>query len=619
MQTVEDLLAAGWRHDRAGDHLRAEQAYRLAVQVGERHAEAWAGLGTFCLQRGRPDEAVEHLRRALLLRPDQAGVHSNLGVALAGGGRMPEAVASFAEAVRLRPDFVEALVHQGDALRCCGRYDEALASLRRALDLDGDNPDAHHHLALLHADAGRMTEALAAFDTALRRRPDDPLFRKNRGLARLRAGDWANGWDDFEWRLRCREFPKRPFAQPRWGGGDLAGKTLLLWAEQGAGDTLQFVRFAALVKERGATVLLECPAALHPLLACCPEIDRLVAAGADPPAFDLHAPLMSVPGILGTSVAVVPAPVPYLFAEPALVARWQQELAPLTGFRVGVCWQGNPRHAGDRRRSFPLSQLAPLAELPGVCLVSLQVGPGAEQVAALAGRFEIFDLGEKLTQTPGAFLDAAAVIRNLDLVVSCDTSVGHLAGALGAPVWLALADAADWRWLLGRSDTPWYPTMRLFRQKEAGKWEGVFADVARDLARLPASARRARPVLAEVAPGELVDKITILEIKSERITDAGKLRNVRLELSVLRQARARALPPSGQLDALTAELKAVNAGLWEAEDAVRACERRGDFGPLFVGLARSVYHQNDRRAALKRKINELLGSQLVEEKSYAGS
>jgi tetratricopeptide (TPR) repeat protein len=655
MGTVEDLLVAGWHYRRAGNHLQAELAYRRAVEVDARRADAWSALGTFCLQRGNLDEAVDHFRHALELRPDDAAVHCNLGIALASSGRLADALASFTEAVRinplhadaranlgnalremgrieegvtclrealilqpnhgaahlnlglalmsqqqtdeaighlrqatqlapgnptahhslglvlvarnelaeaaacfeqacrlhpgfaeahtnlgmalgrlgnpagalaalreatrleprspelhnamgaalvqlgdhaaslgpirealrLRPDFVSALVNEGNALRSCGQLDEALGSFRRALELHRDNADAHHDLALVFSDLGRTAEALDEFDAALQLRPEFAMGRKNRALVWLRRGDWAQGWREYEWRWRCGELPEPAYPQPRWDGGDLGGKTILLWAEQGVGDTLQFVRYAGQLKQRGATVLLRCPAALHPLLAPCVGIDRLVNTEAPP--FDVHAPLMSLPHLLGTTVHSVPATIPYLLADQAVVTRWRHELAHVSGLRIGVCWQGNPKYAADRLRSFALAQLAPVAAVAGVRLVSLQTGRAVQQIADLRGRLEILDLGAHLTRTPGAFVDVAAVIKNLDLVISCDTAIAHLAGALGAPVWLALPYARDWRWLQGRSDTPWYPTMRLFRQSEPRNWDGVFAEMARQLRDEPQS------------------------------------------------------------------------------------------------------------------------------------
>jgi hypothetical protein len=264
-----------------------------------------------------------------------------------------------------------------------------------------------------------------------------------------------------------------------------------------------------------------------------------------------------------------------------------------------------------------LAQFAPLARVPGVRLLSLQKGLGREQIPALRGLFPVTDLGAELDEATGPFLDTAAVMMNLDLVVTSDTSIAHLAGALGVPVWVALQDVPDWRWLLDREDSPWYPTMRLFRQTTPGRWEDVFDRIAEALRRRMAAPTELRPITVEIAPGELIDKITILKIKSERISDAAKRRNVHTELALLVAARDCTVPGLSELKRLETELKEVNEALWQIEDEIRLCERCEDFGPRFVGLARSVYHTNDRRAALKRRINELLRSDLMEEKSYA--
>ncbi len=250
----------------------------------------------------------------------------------------------------------------------------------------------------------------------------------------------------------------------------LKGKSVLLFAEQGLGDTLQFIRYAPLVKQRGGTVIVQCQRLLLRLLSTCAGIDRLVPEGDEPPPFDVQAPLLTLPGIFRTTVASIPAKVPYLRAGRVLSAHWQEQLRGVTGFRVGIAWQGNPDHAMDRRRSLPLQLFAPLAELPGVRLVSLQKGPGRDQLTALGERLGVLDLTDRLED----FADTAALVSNLDLVITVDTAVAHLAGALGIPVWLTLPHIPDWRWLLGRGDSPWYPTMRLFRQSTWGDWPGVF-------------------------------------------------------------------------------------------------------------------------------------------------
>jgi hypothetical protein len=254
----------------------------------------------------------------------------------------------------------------------------------------------------------------------------------------------------------------------------------------------------------------------------------------------------------------------------------------------------------------------------GVQLINLQKGVGTEQLRALAGWFAVAELGEELDPPGAAFLDIAAVMANLDLVVTADTAVAHLAGVLAVPVWVALSAVADWRWLRGRTDTPWYPTMRLFRQHQLGDWQAVFAEVAAELRQLAAGQMQRPTVWVELSPGELLDRLTILEIKSERMQEPRQLAQVRAELAALRQARQARVAGGEELDRLTRALKAVNERLWEAEDGLRLCERRQDFGEGFVALARSVYRHNDERAGLKRRINELLGSPVGEQKAYRG-
>ena len=426
-------------------------------------------------------------------------------------------------------------------------------------------------------------------------------------------GRFEQGWPGYEWRWKCKEFGSLPpFQPPLWDGSSLDGRTILVHAEQGLGDTLQFIRYVPSLHQRGGRVILMCQPPLVRLLTRSPGIERLLAHGDPVPEFDVHTPLLSLPRLLGTTLESVPADVPYLEAEPQLVEAWRHRLGSYPGFKVGIVWQGNPKFRLDRLRSIPLAQFAPLARVPGVHLFSLQKGPGAEQLAAVTDRFPVTDLGRRLDD----FMDTAAVLKNLDLVISVDTAIAHLAGALGIPVWVALPFAPDWRWLMGREDSPWYPTMRLFRQTRPGQWEDVFHHIAEALQRRLAAPAELRPITVEIAPGELIDKITILEIKSERITDAAKRHHAGTKLAMLVAARDRAVPGSAELARLATELKAVNEARWQIEDEIRRCERDEDFGPRFVALARSVYRTNDRRAALKRQINELLGSKLIEEKSY---
>ncbi|HEV3445401.1 MAG TPA: DUF6165 family protein, partial [Gemmataceae bacterium] len=506
----------------------------------------------------------------------------------------------------------EARNNLGVALTDKGLPAEAAAVYRQVLHERPLAAEAHNNLGVLLEQQGKLTEATPCYEASLRIKPQSPDTHKNLALSWLMHGDYGRGWAEYEWRWRCS--PVRTFVQPRWEGRPLRGEEVLIYAEQGLGDTIQFVRYARLVQERGARVLVECPPPLERLLSRCPGIDRLIPQGTSLPDFAYQAPFLSLPGIFHTTLETVPAAVPYLSAEPALLDTWGAELADVAGFRIGIAWQGSKKYAGDAHRSIPLSMLEPLARLPGVRLISLQKGLGSEQLRDLGERWPVLDLGDRL-DAAGAFVDTAAIMTHLDLVVTSDTAVAHLAGALGVPVWIALSVASDWRWLRDREDSPWYPTVRLFRQQRWGDWPDVFERMAGELQRT--SPGRCAPVVVEVSPGELVDKITILEIKRERVRDEKKLHNIRIELGGLLAARARTLRGSHELTRLTSQLKAVNVQLWQIEDDIRQQETRQDFGDRFIALARSVYQKNDERAALKRHINELLGARLVEEKAYA--
>jgi hypothetical protein len=343
---------------------------------------------------------------------------------------------------------------------------------------------AHHNLGVALGQLGSFTDALASLASALRTEPDNAKVHRDAALTWLLLGDYEKGWREHEWRWQLPSapyFPPRVFAQPRWDGSFLAGQTILLYTEQGFGDTFQFIRFARLLKEQGATVVVECRRALLRMLANCPGIDQLVAQGEPLPPYNVHAPLKSVPYHLGTRLESIPAVVPYLSADPVLVDLWRRELAALSGFKVGINWQGNPQFHFDQQRSIALLEFAPLAAVPGVQLVSLQHGPAAVQLRAVAGQWPITDLGGHLDEQAGPFMDRAAVMKNLDLIVTSDTSIVHLAGALGVPVWVALGRVPYWCFVRDGEHTPWYPTMRLFRQERRGDWGPLFERIAHAL------------------------------------------------------------------------------------------------------------------------------------------
>lgn len=500
-------LALAWAGQ--GKLEQAIASFRQAARLQPDLAESHNNLGVALMQRGDLAEAAASLRQAVTLRPDYAEAQQNLGTALQGLGNLNEAVDSFFQAVRARPDYLEAHQSLASIFFTQGRLDEAGRHYRRVVELKPDDWAAHFQLGSVLKDQGdlagavqcwqrtvqlrpdyaearsnlaaalqelgRVDEAVAGFRETLQLQPDLPDVHHNLAMALLLSGDFEQGWREYEWRERASGVRPISFPQPRWHGEPLAGRQILLHTEQGLGDTFQFVRYAQLVKDRGGKVLLLAPEKLAPILRSCPGVDAWYGKGDTLPDFDVYSPLQSLPYLCGTRLASIPAQVPYLFADKALVAEWRGKLADLDGYKVGIHWQGNPNYKADRQRSIPLAQFAPLASVPGVRLISLQRGFGTEQLSAAS--FPVHDLGDAVDRASGPFMDTAAILRNLDLVITSDTSLPHLAGALGVPVWVALPFVPDWRWLLGRSDSPWYPTMRLFRQQRPGDWTTVFRAV----------------------------------------------------------------------------------------------------------------------------------------------
>jgi len=463
----------------------AAACYREALRLNPRHVDAHKNLGNVFGKQRQLDEAIACYRQALSINPADASAHYNLGIALKEQGQMDQAIGSYRWALAHNPGHVDAHNNLGIALKEQGRLEEAIASYRQALRLDPNHVNAHVNLANAFGELGRLDEAAACLEQALRLNPQDAVPHYNRALLWLLTGNFQNGWPEYEygWKEPVN-FPRR-LVQPRWDGSALQGKTILLYAEQGLGDTLQFIRYAARIKQRGGTVLFECPSVLLQLFERVAGVDRILPQGQPLPGFDVQAPLLSLPGLFGTTLDTIPAQVPYLYADPERARRWRKELQTREGFRVGIVWQGSLVHKGDRQRSVPLGQFAPLARVQGVRLFSLQVGAGTDQLAQAGERLGVIDLGSRFD--PHSLEDVTAVLPNLDLVVTVDTALAHLAGALAVPVWVALPFAPDWRWLLGRSDSPWYPTMRLFRQPRPGDWAEVFERIAAELGNVSAS------------------------------------------------------------------------------------------------------------------------------------
>jgi tetratricopeptide (TPR) repeat protein len=499
-----------------GRHEEAEELIKCAVAVAPAEPLYHLTQGNLLQATGQLKDAAASYRAAIALAPDMVDAHNNLGVTMQRQGRLEEAAACYRRAVVLGPRSMSALSNLGVVLEALGRQQEAIKTYHSIIALDPDHAMAHHRLGVLHlqleqaAEAascfetvtrlspdladehtylgmarlrlGRPDDAIPCFKTALGLQPNDAIAHFNLATTLLTLGEMPTGWREYEWRWRLEPGSpcRRDFVQPQWQGEPAAGRTILIHAEQGFGDALQFCRYAPLVKARGLRVVVEAPSPLIRLLSRLPRIDGVVETGAPLPAFDLQCPMLSLPLAFGTSLETIPGVTPYLAADARHIALWGARLDRTTGggLRVGLVWEGgNYRTSAEavainRRRSLKPAQLAPLLEVPSARFFSLQK-EGERAPAA----FALIDYMDEMAD----FADTAALIANLDLVISVDTAVAHLAGALGKPVWLL--DRLDhcWRWLAGRLDSPWYPTMRIYRQPSQGDWDSVLTQVVGDL------------------------------------------------------------------------------------------------------------------------------------------
>jgi hypothetical protein len=422
------------------------------------------------------------------LVPQSAEAHSNLGSAFHAWGKAEDALACYRRAVAIKPNDAQIQANLGNALLSLGRYDDAVATYRRGVECDPHEVKVRANLGVALKEQGRYEAAVEELLATVVRAPTYADAHWNLALVQLLSGDFKNGWFEFEWRRRIPGFAMGHPDAPGWEGEANGNATLLVHAEQGLGDTIQFVRYLRPLMGRANHVLFQCPEALKPLLAGVNELATVVGGGRDPPPFDVHAPLMSLPYLLGLEQPYWPDGGAYLAAEPARRAHWRERLDGEgkgeggKAFNIAICWQGNPDYRADRRRSPPLEAFAPLAAIDGVRLVSLQKSAARERIAELGWAARILDLGPEI-DNDGAFLDSAAILAEADLVITSDTAIPHLAGALGVETWLALPDVPDWRWGTTGDTTPWYPSMRLFRQATAGDWDGVFAALAAELKR----------------------------------------------------------------------------------------------------------------------------------------
>ena len=435
-------------------------------------------LANACREAGQTEQALRYYDEVLKTEPRNVAVLNNKGISLIRLGRHADAAAALGKAARIDPRVPELHLNLGVALHEQDRLKQAEESYRRALALRPDTPLAQKNLATLLRDRGQVDASIGEFLRLLERHPDYADAHFGLAFSLLLQGDFSAGWPEYEWRWQSSNSPEamRRFDKPRWEGQDIAGRTVLAYSEQGIGDAIQFVRHVPLMAALGARVILQCPASLTNLLATVEGVAEVVATDREVAGYDYHCALMSLPGVFGTRPDTIPAHIPYLFVPPTAFVSGPDAF-PADRRKVGIVWAGSATHINNRRRSCPREAVLPLARLPGIALYSLQKSDGAAAEPWPEGS-GVIDLTDRL----GDFADTAALIERLDLVLTVDTAVAHLAGALGKPVWVMLPQAPDWRWLLGRDDSPWYPTMRLFRQQAPGDWDGVMARVRAALA-----------------------------------------------------------------------------------------------------------------------------------------
>jgi tetratricopeptide (TPR) repeat protein len=465
-------------------HADAVAAYRHATSVQPDYAEAWCNLGVALQDERRFEEALEAYRRAITLRPDFAMAHCNLGVALKELGRLDDSVAAYHRAIACQPDYDFAFANLAAVLLDQAKPEEAAIACRRALTIRPEMRMAHFNLGTALKSLGRLDDAAGAFRAAIVRDADFAEAHFTLGQTLLAQGDFAAGWPEYEWRWRLKDYAwlaniHGAFAQPRWAGERLNGRTILIYAEQGLGDAIQYVRYVPRVVAAGGRVILAIHPPLRRLFADIAGVTLVSLDTVPLPPFDVHCPLLSLPLIFGTTLETVPADIPYLRAAPADVARWRGRIGG-DGLRAGVVWAGNPTQTGDRFRSPRLASMRPLFDVPGVTFVALQVGAGREDLATHPLPPNVLDLGPEIAD----LVDTAAIMAGLDVVITSCTAPLHLAGALGLPTWAMIPASPHFAWLVGRSDSPWYPSLTLYRQDSFGTdWSGVVAQIARDLSR----------------------------------------------------------------------------------------------------------------------------------------
>ena len=560
-------------------------AFQRAILYKPAYAKAHMQLAKVLEKKKLTDQALHHYQKAI--EHDEQLADAQLATAriLSDKEQFKQASTHFRKALELQPNGRATKFELANCLNTINETEEALDLYFELLAQKPDDTAVTYNIAYTLKKLNRLEEAMPFYKSTLERKPDHSEAHFSLGLAYLVTGNFEKGWKEYEWRWqRKHQLTPRDFKEPQWDGSDLQGKTILLHAEQGLGDTLQFIRYAQLAKQKNGTVIVAVQKPLVTLLSSCPYVDKVVQLRSEYPHFDIQAPLMSLPYILKTRLETVPADIPYIYADPVLVEQWREKLSEDKNFKIGICWQGNSNYSTPFLRavvaakSMQLTTLTPLFNVPGVSIYNLQKETGIDQLKSLPKNCTLHSFDDDFDQSNGRFMDTAAVIKNLDLVVTIDTSISHLAGALGVPVWNLLPNPPDWRWLLNRSDTPWYPNMRLFRQPKPGDWQSVVATVIEELS-------------AFVSGKPLPKRTITLEEKKEE-TEQPQAKQPQQQSSLCTE--------------LNEELHAINNRIDEFSRRIRMMQHTNPSDPELLKHMRSFYVLTELRKTVQEKIDELI-------------
>jgi tetratricopeptide (TPR) repeat protein len=452
--------------------------YQKALKYNPYFIDAYLNLGNLLQETGQIDEAIINYQKVIEINPNFAGAYYNLGAAFQGKDQLNEAISAYQKTIHLNPSYTEAYHDLGYVLQMNGDFDEAIRFYQKALQLNPNLFDAYNNLGRSLQEQGKLDEAISSYQRALQINPDFAEAHCNMALALLLTGDFNHGWKEYEWRWKLKDRSRYDFPQQVWDGSDISGKTVFLYAEQGFGDTIQFIRYVPLVAERRAKVIIECQKELKSLIHNIKGVESVITREDPLPEFYIHCPLLSLPLFFNTTIESIPANIPYIVTDKKIVRKWEEKTRSNNAqLKVGLVWSGNPKYKADKSRSISLENFLQLWKVDGISFYSLQKGEAAAQTKELPKNIRLIDFTDEIYD----FSETAGLIENLDLVISVDTAVAHLTGALGKPIWTLLPFSPDWRWMLNRKDSPWYPTMRLFRQPSSGDWETMMEKVSKEL------------------------------------------------------------------------------------------------------------------------------------------